>query len=424
MRRDALLQYRAERLLRKDFHGLKPGVLAAVGARLRATGAGIDPVDLDACYSAAWHALYAALADGVQIGDPAAWLTLVTFRRAIDEWRASTRQRALGEAHASVLAAGHAGDIAEELDDRDRLRQLMEGFVVRMSPRERRAATLCYLHGLPRVQAARCMGVSEARMRKLMDGTDRRPGVAAKVGELLRSVGASEWCEQQSSLMRAHALGILDADGERQALAREHLRHCPGCRALVLALRGLAAALPPMVLPSDLSASSSARGGRLAGGRASMRAHALARAPQVGGSLMSKAALAGAVAVLGASGGYALLAHGAPGHARTAGHRRRGFATGSSSPPSAGLSSAPPRMKEPQRSPVSRRHAPARQRAHPQSRGQRVAPAPKRAAAGRSPGVASSSVAGPAQHVGPSEPAKPASGPSEEFTPEQVNGGR
>ena len=55
------------------------------------------------------------------------------------------------------------------------------------------------------------MGVSEARMRKLMEGRGPgRPGVAGKVGALVASIRDGEWCEEQGSLMRALAYGILD----------------------------------------------------------------------------------------------------------------------------------------------------------------------------------------------------------------------
>ena len=67
------------------------------------------------------------------------------------------------------------------------------------------------------------MGISEARMRKLMEGHGpERPGVAAKVDELVRTIRGGGWCEQQASLMRALAYGILDPDGERYRLAELH----------------------------------------------------------------------------------------------------------------------------------------------------------------------------------------------------------
>ena len=142
----------------------------------------------------------------------------------------------------------------------------MEGLRGRLSPRERQAAALCYLQGCSRADAAARMGVSEARMRKLMDGRPGTPGVASKVGELLESIRAGSYCAEQSSLMRGFALGILDPDGERYALAIAHQRECPACRAHVLSLRGLAAVLPPLPLPLVLGAGAAAGAGATGAG--------------------------------------------------------------------------------------------------------------------------------------------------------------
>jgi DNA-directed RNA polymerase specialized sigma24 family protein len=252
-----LRRYRAERLLRQEFAGLRDGVLAGVTARLRTSGVRLDRADLEACYATAWHGLYAALLEGREIDSPAGWLALVTFRRAIDEHRARARvaatRVAVGEEGGVGVAAQREPDLAGELDDRTRLRQLFEALRGRLTARECEAASLCYLQGLSREEAAARMGISPARMRKLMEGAGPgRPGVASKVGELLRTIRGGDWCEQQASQMRGLAFGILDPDGERYRLARLHQRECPSCRAYVLSLRGLAAVLPLPALPWSL----------------------------------------------------------------------------------------------------------------------------------------------------------------------------
>ncbi len=267
-------RYRADRLLRREFETMRSRVLASVRARLRTAGVRLDPADLEACYSMAWHGLYATMLDGeTEVANPEGWLVLVTHRRAIDEHRARVRTAtytapAMGE-HPQACPPDTGAperDLAGELDDRVRLRQLMEGLRARLSPRERQAAALCYLQGHSRADAAARMGVSEARMRKLMDGHPGSPGVATKVGELLESIRAGSYCAEQSSLMRGFAFGILDPEGERYALAMAHQRECPACRAHVLSLRGLAAVLPPLPLPLMLGASVAAGAGAGAGG--------------------------------------------------------------------------------------------------------------------------------------------------------------
>ena len=256
----SLRRYRAERLLREEFDRLRARVLERVTSRLCSTGVHLDRADLESCYAQAWQGLYGALLRGDEIANPAGWLVVVTFRRAIEEHRSRRRAPVVGEADVGPSAASreappHARDPVDELEARSRLRHVFEGLLGRLSVREREAAVLCYLHGLTRAQAAERMGLSERRMRKLMEG--HRPGeagVAAKVGALVEAVRDGAWCEEQASLMRALAYGILDPEGERYRLAVAHRRDCPACRAYVTSLRGLAAALPPVLPPSGIGA--------------------------------------------------------------------------------------------------------------------------------------------------------------------------
>jgi DNA-directed RNA polymerase specialized sigma24 family protein len=302
----ALRRYRAERLLRKDFAGLRSRVLAIVRSRLRARGLTLDGADLEACYAQAWQGLYTSVLGGEQVESPVAWLVLVTFRRAIDESRCAARRQLAGEA---LPVSAFDPDLAGTLDDRAKLRQVFEGLRGRLSARECEAASLCYLQGLSRAQAAARMGLSEMRMRKLMDGAGpARPGLAGKVGAMLDAIKAGGWCEQQSSLMRAYAFGILDPDGPRHALAVLHCRECPACRAHVATLRGLAAVLPPLPLRLAFA-------GGVVGGAAGVSAGA--NGSTLAGSLTAKLALTGLIAL--ALGGYAVLTvsahHASPVHA-------------------------------------------------------------------------------------------------------------
>ena len=262
-----LRRYRADRLLREEFEGLRGRVLASARGRLRASGVQLDESDLEACYSQAWQGLYMAMLDGRQVENPAGWLVLVTSRRAIDEHRARRRMGGelagasppLGEGARSAAAvaerAAPARDHADALDDRVKMRQLLEGLRGRLSAREREAAALCYLQGFSRAQAAVRMGLSEARMRKLMEGrSGGRPGVAAKVGAIVETISSGRWCEEQGSLMRAFAFGMLDPEGERYRLAEAHRRQCSACRRYVRSLRGLAGVLPPVLSPLALTA--------------------------------------------------------------------------------------------------------------------------------------------------------------------------
>ncbi len=325
----SLRRYRADRLLRGEFERLRANVLGAVAARLRAVGVRLDASDLDACYAQAWQGLYASVLDGGEIESPDAWLVRVTYRRAIDEHRARGRVKRTappGAAHrgghgadgSHAALAGYAPaeqrDLAERLDDRVRLRHVFEAMRARLSVRERQAATLCYLQGLSRAEAAARMGVSEQRMHKLMDGRgDGAPGVAQKVGALVETIDAGRWCEEQGSLMRGFAYGILDPAGERYRLADAHRSECPACRAYVLSLRGLAAVLPPVpsLLHLLLGSGALAGGGATAAGSGGASGSGLATGAQVGNA---GAGGAGGAAQAGAGAG-ALSASGAAGAA-------------------------------------------------------------------------------------------------------------
>lgn len=312
----ALRRYRAERLLRDEFEGLRGRVLAIVRGRLRSCGVSLDQADLEASYGAAWQGLYGVMLEGQEVANVTGWLAVVTFRRAIEEHRARMR-RISDEREPDELAVDGADgrDLASEIDDRRRLQALFEGLRSRLSPREREAATLCYLQGFSRAQAASRMGISEARMRKLMEGQGAgRPGVAGKVGALVQTIQRGEWCESQGSLMRAYAYGILDPDGERHRLAVAHCERCPACRSYVRSLRGLAAVLPPALLPGGLAAGAlaqvglsahaagSAGGGVGASGAAGGGAASAGAAAQAGGAVSATAAAGGA----GAGSGWLL----------------------------------------------------------------------------------------------------------------------
>jgi DNA-directed RNA polymerase specialized sigma24 family protein len=357
-RQSALSRYRAERLLRKGFEQLRAKVLAVVRSKLRARGVSLDRSDLEACYSQAWHGLYSAVLGGEAVESPEGWLVLATFRRAIEEARSASRaqpgvEQDVAAGEDAPVGAGDP-DIADAIDDHARLRALFEGLRSRLSPRECEAASLCYLQGLSRADAAVRMGIAERRLQKLMEGPGGGvPGVAGKVGELLASIQAGGWCEQQSSLMRAYAFGILDPDGERHALAVAHTRRCPACRAHVAALRGLASVLPPLPLLLPLPGGGNTRPATSATRRDEAR-RVVARVTRrlVPGRLPSPAKLAvTGVALLGTGSGY-LLTRPSPPPARA---QPAQAATASSASQAKGASRGP-------RGRIAGSHAPARAR--------------------------------------------------------------
>lgn len=296
-----LRRYRADRLLRRDFHARAPEVLAQARRRLAALGVHVDDADLQSCYAQAWQGLYATVLAGEVVATPTGWLVTVTVRRAIDEQRSRASSRtpwpSLGSRGPET--ASPQPDPGQHVDDVDRLREVFEALRGRLSRRECEAASLCYLQGLSRAEAARQMGLSRRRMDKLMDGTGSgSSGVAAKVGELLAVIRGGRWCDEQASLMRGLAFGLLDPHGERYRLALVHQRECPACRAYVASLRRLAAVLPPLSLP--IGALARAGAGAAAGGNG-------AAGTAGSGSSVAASAAAGSAS---ATGGGWLLAGG------------------------------------------------------------------------------------------------------------------
>ena len=295
--------------MREEFESLRAKVLASVRRRLSARSVSVDQADLEGCYAQAWQGLYAAVLAGQEIANPTGWLVLVTFRRAIEDLRSAHPDR---RADLEPDEQASEPDLPSQLDDLHRLRQVFEALRKRLNARECQAASLCYLQGLSRAQAAQRMGISESRMRKLMEGDgDGQSGVAGKVGRLLQVIREESWCDEQSSLMRGFAFGILDPEGERYQLALLHQRDCPSCRSYVASLRGLAVILPPLALPNGLTAGLIGAGAGVSGG-ALVGAGSAGVGGTSGGWLLAGGSLsakfAGVLAALGVAGGYLVLA--------------------------------------------------------------------------------------------------------------------
>lgn len=229
----------AERRLELDYERLKPETLASLSAKLRARNLRVPDADLDGYYNQAWHALYQQVAAGTEIANPGGFLVQVGFRRAIDDLRTVREAVSVELDH----VAAHDDDLAARVDDQRMLREFTEALREELGDRERVAATLCYLHGYTRPEAAALMGLNERRMQKVMDT------VSKAVGRITRQIQDGERCRARASQNKAYALGLLDSEGERYTLTRAHLDECARCRADVLALRGLASIAPPTLLP-------------------------------------------------------------------------------------------------------------------------------------------------------------------------------
>jgi DNA-directed RNA polymerase specialized sigma24 family protein len=298
---------RADEVLAAEYDDSKAEVLRTVSAKLGGTPP--SGVDLEAAYNEAWHALYLRLEEGEEVTNRKGFLVTVAYRRALSEHRAVRLEHA---ANGDLAEIAVEPDIEAHLDAEIQLRHLRQGLRAELDERELQAATLCLLHGYSRPEAARRLGIAPRRMEKLMDRATRR------INAVIGVVRPGELCESFDSMVRAFAVGMLDEDGERYRLARDHLADCPACRRKVLVLRGLGSITPP--LPALFGILAGTAGAAGVGAKAGLGAKAGAtkgivgklgakgaglshRAALVGGSVTAAAAVAAVVAVAATGGG-------------------------------------------------------------------------------------------------------------------------
>jgi DNA-directed RNA polymerase specialized sigma24 family protein len=280
----------ADTVLARDYERLKPEILRTVRGKLASSGVRFDDLDLDAFYNQAWHGVHTKLAEGERVENVSGLLVTIAQRRALDEFRALRME---ARVDADALDGQRVDlDLAARVDDHMRLRHFISGMRVNLHGREREAAALCYVQDYSRGEAAQAMGIKPRRMEKIMDGVSKKVG--AFVGEIERD----EVCDARHSMIKAYALGLLDPEGERYALAVEHLDSCPACRRDVMRMRGIAALTPPVPLMMAALAGAGATG---AGGGAG---HFLFH----GGSTAAKAGTVAAASTTAVAATFAVVA--------------------------------------------------------------------------------------------------------------------
>jgi len=251
-------QRKADEMLSRGYEPWKRKVQAGVRGQLSRKNIHFDDLDLDAFYNQAWHGLHTKLIEGEEITNPEGFLVRAMFCRAIEEYRRRHVDRYESDG-LDALEQGAEVDLPSQLDDQRTLRHFQEGLSDRLDARECRAATLCYIHGYSRPEAARLMNLEPRRLEKIMDGDgEKKPGVAKKVAALIKDIEAGLWCEKRQSLMKAYAFGLLELEGKRYSEARVHLDGCTACQRYVKSLRGLGAFLPPIALPVGVAGSPAA----------------------------------------------------------------------------------------------------------------------------------------------------------------------
>lgn len=285
----------ADRVLSEEYEAFRTEVTRSVAGKLAASRIQFADLDMDGFYNQAWYGLYTKLQAGDEIDNRKGLLINMTYRRAIDEYRSLHPDRQAGAEPLEAL--GVEDTIDETLDRQTQFRQFVESMRSSLNERELKAATLCYVYGLSRPEAAEQVGVRPKRMEKIMDEVSR------KMRPMLVHIKDGEWCEQRAELINLYALGALDEDSEEYREAVDHLANCSGCRRHVLGTRGMTAVSAPgaflLLALTGTAVAGAAAGGAAASTGAGSSAGGGAGAAGGVGQAVAIAAAVGAVAVGG-----------------------------------------------------------------------------------------------------------------------------
>ncbi len=240
----------AEEIVNANYVAMMEEILRTVGGRLRAEGiVTLNRQDLEVAYNEGWQGVTQHIVQGRPLTSLAGLLFTMVHRRAIDVYRAKQEGRRveMDLEHQPAVDA----ELADRVNDQEKLTRLLGRLKERLNEKERRAVTLCVLHGYKRPEAADLLGIDRVVFERIMDSaTKKMAGVVASIEA--RGCGGDEW----SRLMRSYALGLLSEDEFDYQRAQAHLQEpdaCEACRRYVQGLRGLAAVLPPVLPPGLLA---------------------------------------------------------------------------------------------------------------------------------------------------------------------------
>jgi DNA-directed RNA polymerase specialized sigma24 family protein len=245
----------AEEIANANYGVMMEEILRSVNGRLRVEGIKtLNRQDLEVAYNEGWQGVTQHIVQGRPLTSLAGLLFTMVHRRAIDIYRAKQEGRRV---EMDLEQQAVDADLADRADDHEKLTRLLGRLKDRLNDKERRAVTLCVLHGYKRPEAAGLLGIDRVVFERIMDGaTKKMAGVVASIEA--RGCGGDEW----SRLMRAYALGLLSEDEPDYQRAHAHVDGpdpCEACHRYVRGLRSLAAVLPPLLPPGLLEGHDAAR---------------------------------------------------------------------------------------------------------------------------------------------------------------------
>jgi len=243
-RRDEAVQF-----MQANMNDWQSRIAHAAKRKVAKTGLHISDEDLEEAYGQAWFEMHSRVLEGEDITNKQGWLVNCTAMRLMDVLRKRNPGAFAEDVTTDDVEVPSNENVVELLDDRRKLAHLREAMREHLSDRQIQVAILIYLYGYTRQETADLLGIEYKRLEKIMYGDKKsRRGVTEIFSSIVSDIEAGKWCQQRGSLMRAYASNILDPDGERYQMAREHLAGCPACRRYVQNLRNLTAILPPVPL--------------------------------------------------------------------------------------------------------------------------------------------------------------------------------
>lgn len=350
-------EQQAEKTINERYHQLQAEVTTTVRHKLLARKMHIDESDLEESYCQAWHGVYERIKQRKQISNLTGMLVEITWRRAVDTYRElhPSQQAALDvEEPITVL------DLDAQLDDRIKFKRFIAQVRRNLNPRECEAVSLCVIHGYPRAEAARIMGLQRRQIEKLMDGATKKiGGIAASIAG--RGCGSEEWAR----LMRSYALGVIAEDDRDYPRAAKHVAQCAACNRYVNGLRGLTAILPPGLPVGPLVVTGHnngivsylerlfrvghTTGGRIAGGEGALRSGESAGG--LAGTLGTATIAKGVAVVVAGAAALTIATHDQKAHVHA--HQPSPATTQSQTPPGAVASATPPvLLRSPSMTPI------------------------------------------------------------------------
>ncbi len=230
----------------EHYVALMGDVLRITESRLSRRHIDLDRKDVEAAYNQAWHGVCQRIARGEGVENLTGLLVDITYKRSLDIYRQCHEAMHTDDGLEGVdglESRATSGDLAEQADDRGKLMGLFERLKGRLNTNERKAITLCILHGYSRAEAAKVLGIPEPTFQRIIDAAWKKVASVA-TGLDGRGCGDDEWARA----LRSFALGLIDEDHRDYHRISEHVQKCESCRRYVQGLRGLSAVMPPLGL--------------------------------------------------------------------------------------------------------------------------------------------------------------------------------